>query len=595
MVTEEPNNPMPSNEVERSGFRHSDVVIDANDKEISDAIREDGVLDITFTTVDMLDEDGNILDEKTFTYHIREIMPNESGEDAIAGITYSAERYEVDITVTFNGTELKISEVKIYPIEKDDDGQDILGEEVKYAKFTNTYNANSTIYKMSADKEFTSYDSEKKLENDDYKFVLKPIGQYAAIAPMPKKTQGSGKDRTLTVANIGQGIHFANDATDGLAFLYHDEGQVSGLTTLLLPYFDNKPSEVYKALHSDTGVDFEYEIYEVIPSGAVNNNDGTWSYYNSEKHATIIYDGIHHTRKITVRVVPDAEDPLEEELKVEGHKDDHVQDFYIDSSNAEQPVSHLPNYDADSHHTAPDGAPLFHNKYIPDHGKVQVDKVWADNHDSAGKRSVITFTLYKQSSKDVEPVRVTHDIYKNEIEELTIDTLQDGSVVWENLILYQHGELVKYSVKESGVDDIYSTFIVPDEVTLQKDQTSTITVTNVYSDFEPITKTITRTIHYGTNKGVTVFDDITDSVSFTATPVIRTDSSGVPILDDDDNFIVDWYDENEDIIGTDIGDGSGIDWSKSNVEKEFDDVASKEKDHYKYDTPVVKGKKVKPG
>lgn len=596
MITEEADDPMPSNEVERSGLRHSDVVITNTDTVIDALTREDSVMDITFTLLDMIDDNGVICDNKTFTYHIREITPSESGDSPIAGITYSTERYEVEIKVS-SKPQLDITSVKIYLIEEDDNNQDVRGDEVPAAKFTNTYDANKTVYKMSADKQFTSYDSEKILQNDDYEFVLKPIGTYAKIAPMPKKTTGSEENRSLTVANIGQGIHFedTNDETDGLTFLYHDEGSVPGLTTLLLEYFKNDPVKVYEALHSDAGVDFEYEIYEIIPEGATNNNDGTWTYYDSEKHATIIFDGIHHTRKITVHVVPDEDDASQEVLVVEGHKDDHKQDFYIDDNGNEQPVSHLgTHYDAEAHHTAPDGAPLFHNQYIPDHGNLKVEKVWDDNNNVDRKRTVITFTLYKQSVNDDEPIKATHDIYGNHIEELTLDTLQDGSVIWSDLILYQHGDLVKYSVKESGVDDAYYTVISPSETTLEKDETSTITVTNVYSNFEPITKTINRTIHYRTNKGITVYEDIIDSVSFVATPVIRTDSSGIPILDDDGNFIVDWYDENETIIGTDSGDGSSIDWSKSTVEKKFKAVNSKEKDHYEYDVPVVEGIKVKP-
>ena len=822
-----------------SGIKHADVTITREDTLIDHKTYEDseGFGAITFSGADLAGEN-----QKTFTYHIREITPAEGGDERISGITYSTERYEVDITVKNVDGNISIDDVKIYVVTEDDAGDDEKGDEVEFATFTNSYDAEKTVYKMNAEKEFVSYDDEKTLKNHDYSFILKPVGEYAKIAPMPKNTVGEGADRTLTVFNLDEEIHFEdiNDSEDGLTFRYNDEGEEKGLVTLLLPYFDNDESKVYEALHGE-GVAFEYEMYEVIPDGAINNDDGTYSLDDSIAKATTIYDGIHHVRMIVVRVVDDEleryEDDDNEELsveidttsydlyidnddvvyyyedndtegdaykfeqlitftpnltpgnpdtavdehgqpiikevelhsyqvyvdannvyyyqditgdhrrviddseyapnppvidiywnkdykvyrdgndtdfyfddqgvarltigdseytpvdpyvyiygpghykrfyeylsvyvdyngvefyynlqgqpkkyaddtdytpqliykktgeittidgttyniyvdrdnieyiyeentddnyahkiefstlytpnlhslKVEGHADDHNDDYYIKTDGSK--VTFVDGLDGHyTHHTGPDGVPVFCNEYIPHGASIIVRKQWKDYSDD--KRSNLEFVLYRQGPEDVEPVEVTEDMEGESITPEYLTTKQDGTVSWSNLPILEKGEFIKYSVVEKGADEAYVVIIEEEDVTLKEDIPSIINVKNVAAK-EKVEKTIDRTIHYVTNKGETVYEDYVDSLTFTAVSRPKM-IDGEPVFDDKGNPIFEWFDEEGTLLGEDTGDGSSVDWSKSGVEKEFDDVTSKEKDRYTYDIPVVKGQKVSP-
>lgn len=835
-------NPMPDgSSTLDSGIKHADLIITREDKLIDHKTYKDseGFGAITFSSEDLAGQPS-----KTFTYHIREITPAEGGDERISGITYSTERYEVDITVkvSADGISLEIESVEIYVITENDDGEDVRGDKVDIPTFTNTYNAEKTIYKMNAEKEFISYDDQKELKNHDYSFILKPVGKYAKIAPMPIGTDGEGVDRTYIAYNLDEEIHFeeTDNPEDGLTFRYNDEGEEKGLVTLLLPYFENDESKVYEALHGD-GVAFEYEMYEVIPGGAVNNDDGTYTLDDSTAKATIIYDGIHHVRMIVVRVVDDELERYEDDnnkelsvvidgtpydlyidnddvvyyyegndtsndaykyeqlvsftpdlsegspdtaydehdqpiikevelnkyqvyvdydgvycyeyetgkyrratddseyvpvgqlmdiywnkdykvyhdgneldfyfddqgvarkasddseytpvepysyvygpghfkhiyeylpvyvdydgvefyynlqgqpkkyeddtdctpqlkykktgetttiddttydiyvdrdeieyiyegntkennahkiefstlytpnlhsLKVEGHADDHNDDYYLKNDGSK--VIFVDGQDGHyTHHTGPDGVPVFCNKYIPHGASIIVRKEWRDYSDN--KRTELEFVLYRQGPEDSEPVEVKKDMEEKTITPEYLTTRQDGTVSWSNLPILEKGEKIKYSVVENGADEAYAVIIEEEYVTLQEDIPATINVKNIAAK-EKVEKTIDRTIHYVSSKGKTVYEDYTDSVTFTATSKLKT-IDGKPVLDDQGNPIFEWFDEDGTLLGEDKGDGSSIDWSKSNVEKELDDVTSKEKEHYTYDIPVVKGQKVSP-
>ena len=586
-TTEQHDNPMPDGYKTTSGIRHSDFIITKESGTLVQGSDDHSYSKtfggITFTGEDMLDDNGKLLNEKTFKYVIREFNPQESEDiQRIPGITYCDDEYMAEVKITRNtGTgDLTIESCKIYKMENGEKTGDPLDE----AEFINKYDAQETTYHMSGEKNLTSMVPGHQLQSGDYTFVLKPIGQYAAICPMPKDATGTGAERILEVQNSEERIDFRdlNAQNDGLTFNY------TAIRTALLPYFDNDYEKVDDALHGD-GVHFEYEIYEKIPNGTVNNDDGTYSLYDSENDVTTVYDGIHHTRKIVVKTIADPDDPSKEMLTIEGHADDHKKEFYIDAHGFEQDVTHLPDFDTDYHHTKPDGAPVFQNKYVPDTGSVEVDKIWNDDGDKS-KRTELTFTLYRKAGGN-DPVEVKEDAFGNNVHPKKLETKEDGSVKWDNLPLTSSGSNVEYFVKETGADKEYIVTAFPDTVTLEKDKTSKITIRNTL--LKDKDKTVKSTIHYVDNKGKTLFKDDVQELTFKAHPVARYDEqTGKYIVDDEGNLIVDWYDEGENIIGTDSGDGSGIDWGKSLFEKKFKDVKSPEKEHYTYDKENVPGESI---
>ena len=318
--------------------------------------------------------------EKTFTYIIRELTPNESSIGYnVPGLTYSDERYQADVKVVLNKTEskleLEVESTTIYRMNYDEYSKKWVADKttpLTAARFTNFYDPNTSVYRMAADKVFTTTDDTKELGDGDYTLVMKVIGENAAKAPMPKNTQGTGADRCLEVVNDLHMVRFLNhsDPDDGLRF-DHDSLNEAG--------FDDD------ALRE--GVAFEYELYEKIPQGAANNNDGTWSLADSDGNVTV-YDGIHHTRKLEVKLIENPEydsgDPSsgpEEIISVIAHKDDNADDFYIDKNGEEKPVSELPGYDAAQHHTK-GGAPIFHNYYFHQvMGELIIKKSWKDEND----------------------------------------------------------------------------------------------------------------------------------------------------------------------------------------------------------------------
>ena len=643
LVREHHDDPMPEGSVITADIAHDDVLLTNSDTKVDDKTYtdSDGFGAITFTGADMKDTDGSMLEEKTFRYMIREEEPEEGGDDRIPGITYTTERYAVDVTIETEDGKLALKEIKYYKVTENSDEEVIytpLGEN-KLPAFTNSYDAERTIYKMAADKSFVTHVSGKELKDHDYRFTLKPYGEYAKVAPMPKNSTGSEENRSLTVSNVNAGVKFddADDPEDGLVFDYKQ------LRDSLVPDYFRTETELFEALHSGEGVHFSYELYEEIPDEAVNNDDGTYTLDHSDANTTTEYDGIHHIRMITVKVVNgdptrvkdgagndktaeitvdstplqfeiyrDFEDvefyyldnvaykyesnnheenqrytPDLETLFVSGHADDHNDDYYLKSDGTKVVVKDgVDGYDARKHHTGIGGIPVFHNEYVPYKGSVEVNKTWQDFGDT-GKRTVLTFMLYKQGPGDDEPVPVTKDAKGHDVRPKQITTKKDGSVRWDDLPVFEKigDEIIKvrYSVKEEGVDDSYVTTILPDDVELEKDKTSSINVKNIRIK-DKITKTVKQTIHYVSDKGKTLFKDHTASVTFTATPRIVREGGKI-VVDDDGNIEVEWLDEEGKVIGKDHGDGSGINYKE--WKKKFPAVKSPEKDHYTYDIPLI--------
>ena len=604
IVSENPDTPMPSTAKEEDGLRWAEVDITSSDTPIKDdSDKVIGYKDL-FDAIEFKYPDVG----KTYSYHVRELTPTEDELPSIPGVTYDeTSKYTVSVTIGLDKTDPDEPKLTYTISKKDKDNIDITAD----PRFINTYDANQTIYKMEAVKVYHDVNNNTivKLDGGEFRFALKPIGDYdyASIAPMPKDTTGTGVNRLFTTTNEDDGdIEFENtsDTEDGLVFNYQN-------------LLNAGISE--EELHSEKGVDFEYEMWELIPGTEggreltteeilVNNNDGTWSVFNKETNEEIIYDGVHHTRAITVKIrtvsdgseTPDdtSDDRIYDELYIVGHQDDHKGDFYIDKDGKEQDVNNIPEYDASKRHFKVGGdglgAPIFLNYYKKlSNGSLKVNVIWDDDNNKAGKRTKTTLTLYKYIGEE-DPVEVTEDIFKEKIEPKVLDSIEDGQYVqWDNLPLSEDGKPVKYLVKEKDIESGYY-IATPAGTELKEDEITSIDVKNLYNDSKPIEKTVTRKIHYLNNKGATVFDDVVESVTFVANPKVKVDSDGNPILDENGKLQIEWYDEKDQLLGTDTGDGSKIDWGKSTVKKTLAKVASKDKYRYEFDTDEVEEIEVSP-
>lgn len=121
-----------------------------------------------------------------------------------AGVTTSQARYRVTITVTDNHDGTLSADTTIRQT-RDDDGAvlDPWGEPGT-ADFVNTYRVGETTATIQANKAIDDQvGSNHLIENDDYRFILKPTGDNAADAPMPADAQGDGADRSASVTNTG--------------------------------------------------------------------------------------------------------------------------------------------------------------------------------------------------------------------------------------------------------------------------------------------------------------------------------------------------------------------------------------------------------
>ena len=367
--------PMPTEGIkEKDDKKYAEIIINNQDTPVKDDNQrvigyKDNFGAITYKFDDLKDDEGQRVKEKTFKYHVRELEASETEIPPIPGVTYDTMPYNVEVTVKYDDTTDPNNPKLTYTIKYTDEH----GSKVDLPNFTNTYDAEHTIYKMEAVKDYhdSTNGGEITLSGGEFEFVLKPIGEYADIAPMPKGTKGTGANRTYTKANEDDGdIQFEHedDPDDGLKFDYHE-------------LLNAGVSDV--KLHSAEGVDFEYEMYEVIPKNAVNNNDGTWIIEDRVNGIKYTYDGIHHTRKITVRVRTVTPDPPAipyDELYIEGHGDDHKIDFYIDKDGKEKPASSIPGYDPSSRHFKEYGddfgAPIFLNYYEETPGEIEGDETY---------------------------------------------------------------------------------------------------------------------------------------------------------------------------------------------------------------------------
>ena len=216
----------------------------------------------------------------TFTYVIEE----DNDTNPIAGIDYSNETYAVTITVVDNGTgKLEIQSVQ-FEQRADVDGNEPAEQPQitdNTVVFTNNYDATEATTNLNGTKDYTDNSGANPNAAGKFTFELKAIGGYAteggsaenptigsADVPMPEGADTN--THTITIGNNGTN-------PDGFAF----------------------QTIRYNGTHLNNT--YIYEIREVIPQGATDNGDGTWSLNG------MTYDGTVHTVTVEITDEPNEQ------------------------------------------------------------------------------------------------------------------------------------------------------------------------------------------------------------------------------------------------------------------------------------------------
>lgn len=564
--------PMPENTTTiGAGEKVSEVIIDSQGTPVKKGEKVIGYKTAFDTITYKIDDVG------THTYHVRELTPAESSVDAIPGVTYDEEKYDVTVNVTLDKSDpnnLKLVATASYV---NDDS-----ETVTLSSFTNAYDAEETSYKMEAVKDYydVTKDEEIKLNGGEFLFAVRPIGENAAIAPMPEDTEGTGADRVFYKGNEDDGdIEFERNP-DGIK-----DGMVFNYKALLDAGVDDT------ALHSDKGVDFEYVLYEIIPGTPegiakgktltgdetlVNNEDGTYSVIGDAQET--VYDGVHHTRKITVKVIQgDATEtgvkvtvegqqydvykdfndvefyekdgkaykkadntpyvPDLETLDVEGHEDDHLACYYISEKGGkttEVPMSDVPGYDPTRHHfkkteqgVEVKGAPIFVNyRFDQKYVALKATKVWDDADDQDKIRPASITLNIKSDEGDYEPTAL---VVKGDSW-----TASEKLPVYEFDIKEEKVKKITYSVAEK-VPAGYTVSYDPDPSEITLDPTATefaLTVTNKHTPGEGAIEGDETWGLKGEPQTGTPKYDVNPQNPVTPTDLVKPDKPGASISDD---------------------------------------------------------------
>lgn len=235
------------------------VVVDDEDKE-------------TDYTVDL----SNITFENPgeYTYVIEE----DNDTNPIAGIDYSNETYAVTITVKDNGTgKLEITNIAFEQRADIDGNEPAEQPEIQNntVVFTNQYNAEKATTNLNGIKYYTDNSGANPNAQNKFTFELKAIGGYATDG-------GSAQTPTIDAADVPM-----------------PEGADAGTHTITIGNKGTIPKDsfafqtiTYTGDHLNNT--YIYEIREVIPPGATDNGDGTWSLNG------MTYDGTVHTVTVAV-------------------------------------------------------------------------------------------------------------------------------------------------------------------------------------------------------------------------------------------------------------------------------------------------------
>lgn len=219
-----------------------------------------------------------------FTYVIEE----DNDTNPIIGIDYSNETYEVTITVVDDGNgQLDVSKVDFVKT-KDIDGNPVSEDQQPViidntVKFENNYVVDSIETPIDGTKIYEDKSGNNPNKPNKFEFKIKALGGYETNGgsldnltidvedvPMPKGT--SELDHSFTVANVGK-----TDGKDTFSFPR-------------ITFDGNNLNNTYV-----------YEITEVIPENAIQNDDGSWS-LNGMK-----YDGKSYMIQIPVIEVVDSQ------------------------------------------------------------------------------------------------------------------------------------------------------------------------------------------------------------------------------------------------------------------------------------------------
>ncbi len=400
------NGPAPDNAVTIDDITFGTTTI-TNGSDGSGNYRTADFEPITFTLEDMEGKSDSV-----FHYHVRELTAAESGLPRVPGVSYSTELYHVDVRVTKANQALNVDGITVTKRGAT--------TPVDTAVITNHFNNLVTHFILKAEKELTTNGLHKTLADGDYSFTLKPIGENAAIAPMPSNATGTGADRRLTVHNEGHLVLFDDPEDQGFVFSYYD--------LLYNLHFTNEQLE--------QGVSFRYEIGEDIPDGCELNTT-TFTRDRSVVNADGVmidetYDAVKHIRTITVRkTTVDGETLLEVSagLSLEN-------DFCLtDNGDTVKVVNGSEEY-IRRHGTG--GVPVFHNS-LTAHINVTVEKRWDDFHDALETRpNGVTVTLLANGAA----TGFTHT--------LTAD--ENWTYTFQNLPVSNASGIVNYTVRENVVN-----------------------------------------------------------------------------------------------------------------------------------------------
>ncbi|MBQ8803956.1 MAG: VWA domain-containing protein [Tyzzerella sp.] len=204
----------------------------------------------------------------TYTYTISERVP----ATGIAGISYSGAMYQVIVTISDNGDGTLSKNVVMNKL-RDDAGLVITeNNEVtsKTAEIVNTFSAKYVLWTPVGTKDYTDNSGTNPLQNDMFQFRISVAKGSPVNTPLPKN---------LVEGNVGPQI-----AYDSIEFTTaHVE---VGKTTTYI-----------------------YNLTEVIPEGATNNGDGTYSLKGMSYDGSTITVKVHVSYNADGKIVVQTEYP----------------------------------------------------------------------------------------------------------------------------------------------------------------------------------------------------------------------------------------------------------------------------------------------
>ena len=236
------------------------------------------VIDANFPNIEYSSDVLGGKDSVEFTYTIKE----DEGSHAIAdgdtdqihqGMVYSHAAYTVTVTVSDGGDgALDVNATMQQTLN--DGGTRPDNPDVTTAAFVNAFDPHSITMPLTATKIYKDSTGGHPIANDMFTFMVKPVGDNAADAPMSDRAQGDGADRYVTA-----GVNVDSTGNASANF---------GRATLA---FDGQNHTYY------------YEVTEVL------DVDGTWKpvaqAITPNKEGAYIKDGVTYDAK-TVTVVLDV-------------------------------------------------------------------------------------------------------------------------------------------------------------------------------------------------------------------------------------------------------------------------------------------------